>query len=354
MSPITRPSASMASSISPRIIRAPRRILARSVALVGTPAGNTSGPNARAASTHRSSSSSRKGRSVTRRPVSGSMHEVWLARCPLTTDPRISLAPRASSRSWSEDGPELFRSIDPARFELTRQNPVRLLREAPPPALARAARDSSFVRRAEALERALDDQLRRRPDDARPVAFMCLEYGVHPSLPIYSGGLGVLAGDFLKESSDRALPMVGVGLLYSQGSYHQRLDPDGWQHDYWVETDPEFLPLALVTGDDGEALTVVVPVRGRDVVAQIWRVDVGRVPLYLLDTRRPENDVIDRWITSRLYVSDPKIRLAQYAALGVGGIRALRAVGIDPGQLHLNEGHPALAPIELAAEEVSG
>ena len=254
--------------------------------------------------------------------------------------------------SWSEDGPELFRSIDPARFELTRQNPVRLLREAPPPALARAARDSSFVRRAEALERALDDQLRRRPDDARPVAFMCLEYGIHPSLPIYSGGLGVLAGDFLKEASDRGLPMVGIGILYWQGSYHQRLDPSGWQHDYWTDTDLSSLPTALVTGEQGAPLTVTVPIRGREVVAQVWRVDVGRVPLYLLDTRRPENDVLDRWITGRLYVSDPKVRLSQYALLGIGGMRLLRSLGFDPAVVHMNEGHPALAPIELAAQAV--
>ena len=260
--------------------------------------------------------------------------------------------------SWTPGAPELFREIDAQRFDLCRENPVRLLREAPAPSLARAARDAAFLHRMETVyerfERVMASGSGRSdvaPD--RPVAFFCLEYGIHPSLPNYSGGLGVLAGDILKEASDRGLPMVGLGLLYSQGSYHQRLDPDGWQHDYWVETDPEFLPLALVTGDDGEALTVVVPVRGRDVVAQIWRVDVGRVPLYLLDTRRPENDVIDRWITSRLYVSDPKIRLAQYALVGLGGVRTLRALGISPGTLHLNEGHPALAPLELTTDAVA-
>jgi glycogen phosphorylase len=260
--------------------------------------------------------------------------------------------------SWTPGAPDLFREIDAQRFDLCRENPVRLLREVPAPSLARATRDASFLRRMESLheryESGMGSSLGRdemTPD--RPVAFFCLEYGIHPSLPIYSGGLGILAGDILKECSDRGLPMVGVGLLYSQGSYHQRLDPDGWQHDYWVDTDPEFLPLALVTGDDGEPLTVTVPARGRDVVAQIWRVDVGRVPLFLLDTRRPENDVIDRWITSRLYLSDPKIRLAQYTLLGVGGVRALRELGIRPGRLHLNEGHPALAPVELATEAVA-
>jgi starch phosphorylase len=187
----------------------------------------------------------------------------------------------------------------------------------------------------------------------RPVAFFCAEFGIHRSLPLYSGGLGVLAGDILMASSDLRIPMVGIGLMYSQGQFHQRLDPRGWQHDYWIDSDPERLPGALVTGGDGGALTITLPIRDRRVVAQIWRIDVGRVPLYLLDTERPENDVVDRWITSRLYVGDRDLRLAQYALLGRGGVRALRVLGIDPGVLHLNEGHAAMAPLELARDEVA-
>jgi starch phosphorylase len=255
--------------------------------------------------------------------------------------------------SWTPEGRALYRSIDPERFELTHQNPVRLLREAPVPAISAAARDGAYVGRLEELDRRFEAVLEHRQDDTRPIAFFCLEYGLHPSLPIYSGGLGILAGDILKEASDRGLPMVGVGLLYWQGSYHQRLDPSGWQHDYWTETDLSFLPAALVTTEENTPLTVSVPIRGRDVVAQVWRVDVGCVPLFLLDTRRPENDVLDRWITGRLYVGDPKVRLAQYALLGIGGIRVLRELGFDPAVLHLNEGHPALAPLELAAASVA-
>ncbi|MBI4259009.1 MAG: alpha-glucan family phosphorylase, partial [Actinobacteria bacterium] len=187
----------------------------------------------------------------------------------------------------------------------------------------------------------------------RPVAFLCAEYGIHRSLPIYSGGLGVLAGDILKESSDRALPLVGVGLMYAQGAFHQRLDPAGWQHDYWMDSDPEGLPAALVTDHDGRPLTVTVRIYERDVVVQVWRVDIGRIPLYLLDSNRPENSVVDRWITARLYVGDRGTRLAQYALLGIGGIRALRAMGYDPSVVHLNEGHAALAALELAREEVA-
>src|SRR5206468_4068435 len=154
----------------------------------------------------------------------------------------------------------------------THQNPVRLHREAPPLAIASAVRDRGFLERMESLKGRLDELMAARTDGERPIAFLCLEYGIHPSLPIYSGGLGILAGDIRKEASDLGLPMVGVGLLYWQGSYHQRLDPSGWQHDYWTEIDHAALPIALVTGEDGEPLTVTVPVRDREVVVQVWRV----------------------------------------------------------------------------------
>ena len=180
------------------------------------------------------------------------------------------------------------------------------------------------------------------------MGFFCAEYGVHASLPIYSGGLGALAGDILKEASDRALPLVAVGLMYRQGYFRQRIDASGWQHEYWVPTDPERLPAALVTGDDGEPLTVTVPVGAEQVVAQVWRVDVGRVPLFLLDADRPENGAVARWITSRLYVGDPR-----HAPRAVRAARRRRRAGAArdghrPGVVHLNEGHAAFASLELA------
>lgn len=260
--------------------------------------------------------------------------------------------------TWSPGGSDLFRSIDPARFGRTRQNPVRLLQEVPAATLARLAQDREFVERAETLAAGLRTELDRPADLERssgdgPVAFFCAEFGVHSSLPIYAGGLGVLAGDLLKEASDRALPMVGVGLMYTQGYFHQRLDRHGWQHEYWVETDAERLPAALVTREDGTPLTITVPIRGRDVLVQVWRVDVGRVPLFLLDTELPGNGIIERWITARLYIGDRSTRLSQYALLGVGGVRALRAMGIEPSVIHLNEGHAAFAPLALAGDEVA-
>ncbi len=185
------------------------------------------------------------------------------------------------------------------------------------------------------------------------MAFLCAEYGVHASLPIYAGGLGVLAGDLVKAASDLGLPLVAVGLLYGQGYFRQRIDVSGWQTEYWVASDPPRLPGALVTRDGVEPLKIRVPIRGRGVVAQIWRFAIGRVPLFLLDTDVAANEPVDRWITTRLYASDRDTRLAQYALLGIGGVRALRAMGIEPAVFHLNEGHAALAPLELAAESVA-
>jgi glycogen phosphorylase len=261
--------------------------------------------------------------------------------------------------SWTPGGAETFAAIDPHRWQLSAENPIRLLTEAPTDALRRAARHPALPGRAAALEAEIEDDLARPAATAgpatpeRPVAFFCAEYGIHASLPIYSGGLGALAGDILKEASDRALPFVAVGLMYHQGYFRQRIDASGWQHESWVQTDPERQPAALVTGEDGEPLTVSVPVGDEEIVAQVWRVDVGRVPLYLLDADRPENSQVARWISSRLYIGGRDLRLGQYALLGVGGMRALRAMGIEPCVVHLNEGHAALTSLELVRGELA-
>jgi starch phosphorylase len=251
--------------------------------------------------------------------------------------------------TWLPGAAQLFAAIDHERFELCLQNPVRLLQEASPRALGRAAANAELVDRAAALEAQLADDLDRPYDPSipsdRPVAFFCAEYGVHVSLPIYSGGLGALAGDMLKEASDQAIPMVAVGLMYRKGYFRQRIDASGWQHEYWVDTDPQRLPAARITGPDGAPVAIRVPIDETEVTAHVWRIDVGRVPLFLLDTDISHNTPLDRWITARLYEADARIRLAQYVLLGAGGIRALHALGIEPGVLHLNEGHAALAPL---------
>jgi starch phosphorylase len=259
--------------------------------------------------------------------------------------------------SWLEGGPELFEAIDPDRFDACAGNPVRLLQETSRRSLARAATDDRLVERARALHAEVVADLDRSADttvisESRPVAFFCAEYGVHASLPVYSGGLGALAGDLLKEASDRALPMVAVGLMYGKGYFRQRIDAGGWQHEYWVSTDPERLPAALVTDGSGEPATIDVPLAdGVCATARIWRVDVGRVPLFLLDTDFAANAPLERWITARLYDGDADTRLTQYVLLGIGGARALRALGIDPGVVHLNEGHAALAPLQLSVHD---
>jgi starch phosphorylase len=258
---------------------------------------------------------------------------------------------------WQPFGRHLFEAIDWERFQQVQRNPVRLLQETSAAALARAADDDDLVARAEALLTRLQDERTREPafdsglDPAHPVAFLCAEYAIHVSLPIYSGGLGALAGDILKEASDLAVPMVAIGLMYNRGYFHQRIDPTGWQQEFWLPTDPARLPAALVTDDQDEVLTIPVPIGEDEVQARVWRVDVGRVPLFLLDTDFPANTPVQRWITGRLYEGDSDVRIAQYTLLGVGGIRVLRALGIDPGVVHMNEGHPWLAPVELALKD---
>ena len=261
--------------------------------------------------------------------------------------------------SWDPDGAGVFESVSASRWAACGQNPVRLLSESSAADLDAASRDDRLIARIRGLVERLSIQLAAPPAASggvtpeHPVAFMCAEFAIHHSLPIYSGGLGVLAGDILKEASDLAVPLVAIGLLYRTGYFHQRVDTSGLQHEYWIDTDPNRLPCVRVRDGDGEPVEVVVSIDGENVVAGVWRVDVGRVPLYLLDTDHPANSQRGRWITSRLYEQNRSIRLAQYAVLGVGGVQVLDALGIEPSVHHLNEGHPALAAAALVARRVA-
>ncbi len=187
-------------------------------------------------------------------------------------------------------------------------------------------------------------------DLAGPMAYFCAEYGLHESLPIYSGGLGVLAGDHLSAASDMALPLVGVGLFYRRGYFRQSIDADGHQEHDYIQLDPERLPILRVVDRLGEPLLVSVELPGRTVHAAVWLAQVGRVPLLLLDTDVSENDAADRPITHILYVRGREMRLHQELILGIGGVRALRALGIRPSAWHLNEGHSAFMLVEQARE----
>jgi len=261
--------------------------------------------------------------------------------------------------TWQRGGAALFGEMDPGLWKKSGCNPRFMVEALPPRRLRELAGDAGYVKRVAEAAAALDAELAApaashgAPADG-PVAYLCSEFGAHCSLPLYGGGLGVLAGDVLKAASDLALPFVGVGLLYPEGYFHQRLDLDGWQREYWIATYFERLPAVRLMLDGGRPLVVELPLRGRPVKIQVWRIDFGRVPLFLLDTDHPDNHPIDRWITARLYIGDRHTRLAQYAVLGVGGMRALAAMGIQPALVHLNEGHAALGVFERLAPLLAG
>ena len=255
--------------------------------------------------------------------------------------------------SWMLGGGTLFHDIDPDSWRRSGCNPRYVIEATAPRRFQELGRDASYVERVRVIAEAVAADVRRPStpvagQTARPVAYFCSEFGAHCSLALYGGGLGVLAGDTLKAASDLAVPMIGVGLLSRQGYFHQRLDIDGWQREYWTDADFERLPAVRVTGPDQRPLTVELVLRSRTVRCDIWRIEFGRVPLFLLNTDREDNHPIDRWITARLYIGDRHVRLAQYAVLGIGGVRALRAMGIDPLLVHLNEGHAALSSFERA------
>jgi glycogen phosphorylase len=262
--------------------------------------------------------------------------------------------------SWLPGGVPLFRDIDASLWEASGHNPRAMLEGVRPQRLAELAADSHFIHRAAALEKRFRDYLCRPPSpagervadqyDGRPVAYFCAEYGIHESLPVYAGGLGVLAGDHLKSASDLGIPLVAVGLRYQQGYFHQSLDRTGWQVEYYSDTIFGHLPVGLLLRPDGTPLTVTVPFHHRRVVLQVWGVMVGRVPLLLLDSNRDDNDPIDRWITAHLYGGGKDTRLAQEMVLGIGGVRVLRLLGYKPAVFHMNEGHAAFLSLELIRE----
>jgi len=255
---------------------------------------------------------------------------------------------------WLPECVELFRDIDAANWRRSGCNPRHLVETTPRRRWRELEADAGYLARLQRARDRLAAELAGAPRPRpQPVAYFCSEFAVHCSLPLYGGGLGVLAGDLLKAASDLDLPLLGVGLLYHEGYFSQRLDASGWQHEYWVPTPIDRLPLVRVTSEGGAPLAVEVVLRRRPVRIQVWRLEVGRVPLFLLDTDLPENHPIDRWITARLYVGDRQTRLAQYAVLGIGGVRALAAMGIEPRLHHLNEGHAALGGFERLRREVA-
>jgi starch phosphorylase len=257
--------------------------------------------------------------------------------------------------TWHHETRELFREIDRALWEVVEHNPVQLIARLSPSRLEKLATDPVFLARlntcVEDLELYLTQDTwfsKTYPEHSQSglIAYFCAEFGVSEALPIYSGGLGVLAGDHLKAASDLGVPLVAVGLLYSRGYFRQFLSPDGWQQEHYPQYDFYQLPLQLVRGQDQQPIHIEVDLPDRVVTCQVWRADVGRVPLYLLDSNVLENEPKDQGITDTLYGGDEEMRIRQEMILGLGGMRALKAIGLNPSVCHMNEGHAAFLSLE--------
>ncbi|HEY2586935.1 MAG TPA: alpha-glucan family phosphorylase [Tepidisphaeraceae bacterium] len=255
---------------------------------------------------------------------------------------------------WNPDAVELFRRLDRKLWEDVYHNPVKMLGVIPQEKLAAAAEDDGYLAHMHRVYEDYKEHLSRAgwfhehhaDKDKMKVAYFSAEFGLHECLPIYSGGLGILAGDHLKSASELAVPLVAVGLLYRNGYFQQYLSADGWQQEAYPELDFYNLPVEQVNFDDGSPVTVRVDLPENAVFCKVWRANVGRVPLYLLDTNLQENSPADRDITAKLYGAGTELRIRQEIVLGIGGVRALTAINVSPSVFHMNEGHSAFLALE--------
>lgn len=264
--------------------------------------------------------------------------------------------------SWLPGAFELFERLDPAIWSATNHNPVLLLAEANQARLNEAAHSEAFLAQYRAVMDAFDRYLndaagtwfqRHHPErQSQVIAYFSAEFGLHESLPIYSGGLGILSGDHCKEASDLGLPLVGVGFLYPQGYFHQQLDESGWQEARYDHLPFESLPVTPVYGPDGQPLQVAVELPERRVYLRVWQIRVGRCTVYLMDTDVERNAPADRQLSHRLYYGDEEMRVAWELVFGLGGVRVLRALGLEPAVWHMNEGHSAFMGLERVRELV--
>jgi len=262
--------------------------------------------------------------------------------------------------SWSTEGMNIFHDLDPHLWEEVEQNPRSMLRRISDLRLLQKANDPLYAARVAKLETDfhayLDAGVNTFSKNGRTisaehrVAYFCAEYGVHNSLPIYSGGLGILAGDHIKSASDLGLPLVAVGLMYRYGYFRQKLDKEEWQYESYLDSFAGDMPLQPVADENGERITVTVNLGNQPVHAQAWKVEVGKTSLYLLDTNIPQNSESDQSLTGHLYGGNSETRVMQEILLGIGGVRLLRKLKIEPSVFHLNEGHSAFLTLELARE----
>lgn len=265
--------------------------------------------------------------------------------------------------TWRPNAQRLFSRIDNDLWEHLAHNPILLLRQVERAALNGVAQDNRYLALYDSVFAEFDNYLvmtdtwsdRTHPELAnKPIAYFSMEFGLHETLPIYSGGLGVLAGDHLKEASDLGLPLAGVGLMYAEGYFSQRISEDGWQDALNNPLRFDDMLVLPILAEDGTPLTVSVEMPDRKVTLRLWEIRVGRVPLFLMDSNVESNKPEDRMLTARLYWSDLDRRIMQEIVLGVGGVRALRALGYNPSVWHMNEGHAAFLILERTRELVAG
>ena len=262
--------------------------------------------------------------------------------------------------TWEPSARRLFRHLDPDLWNRTNHNPVRMLQLSRQARLEELAQDKSFLRELKEVHDAFRNYLARQDTYGktgagaaikRPVAYFSAEFGFHEAIPNYSGGLGILAGDHCKSASDLDLNFVAVGLLYRHGYFRQEIDKDGAQHAVSLNQNFHHLPIREVQRD-GAGLLISVRILDREVFAKVWQLPVGRIDLFLLDTDIPENNAEDRLITAELYGGDQEMRMRQEIVLGIGGVKALKALGIDPEVFHMNEGHSAFLAMERIRRKV--
>jgi starch phosphorylase len=266
--------------------------------------------------------------------------------------------------SWRPEARALYSRLDPDLWEAAGHNPVRFLSEVQPQKLEQAAENAEYLQQYDSVLRDFDIYMHPRPEDTwfsrtypeltdKTIAYFSAEFGLNESLPIYSGGLGILSGDHCKEASDLGLPFVGVGFLYPQGYFTQRITRDGIQEAFYEKLHFSEAPAVPATDPNGNEVMINVDLPGRRIYAKVWKLQVGRVPLYLMDTDVAPNAPGDRELSARLYGGDREIRISQEIVLGIGGVRALRALGISPAAWHINEGHAAFLTLERCRELVA-
>ena len=265
--------------------------------------------------------------------------------------------------SWTPQARVLFRNLDYPLWRKTFHNPVRMLQEMDSRKLEQASQDGAFMAQYNRVLLVYDKYMSREgswfiktyPEITnKTIAYFSFEFGLHSSLPIYSGGLGILSGDHAKEASDLGLPFIGVGFMYPQGYFRQRIPSHGWQEAVYEQLDMSSAPVLPVLQETGQEVRVTVQLDNRPVYAKVWRVQVGRNPLLLLDTDVDENEPWDRELSARLYSGDSETRIRQEIMLGIGGVRVLRSLGYTPSAWHMNEGHSAFLTLELIREKVAG